>query len=353
MTSRRTQPGERRMSKVILRHYDLSPFAEKIRLALWLKGIDWRSVVVDPVPSRPVLGLLTRGLPAHSGRTDRRRHLVRHRDHLSRAGAGGARAHALSRGRGADEGARALVGPGALEADHRGARPSHRRASAGGVPTRPERVVSGLRHLQGSDGAAAAGACPAADHVFRVAGLDDDRRANLFDGRAGECRGPDGASFAVAPARQCGGRGHRRAARARAAAGLVRPHRGHRPRHQHADDTRGGAGGRPRGRARCAGDRGRRRSVGPKAPHGGDGDARRQRPGAGGRHSGGRRRAGGGDPPRCGRDRRVADPLSVRGFRGTAGRGAGARGDHDSRGGAPRRILGTAGPGPCWQGSAP
>lgn len=49
------------MVEIILHHYDLSPFSEKIRLALGLKGLDWRSVKVDPVPPRPALDALTGG----------------------------------------------------------------------------------------------------------------------------------------------------------------------------------------------------------------------------------------------------------------------------------------------------
>ena len=49
------------MSDIILHHYDLSPFSEKIRLALGYKGLDWRSVVVEAVPPRPLLDTLTGG----------------------------------------------------------------------------------------------------------------------------------------------------------------------------------------------------------------------------------------------------------------------------------------------------
>lgn len=49
------------MAEIILHHYDLSPFSEKIRLALGLKGLAWRSVKVDPVPPRPALDALTGG----------------------------------------------------------------------------------------------------------------------------------------------------------------------------------------------------------------------------------------------------------------------------------------------------
>jgi glutathione S-transferase len=49
------------MTDIILHHYDLSPFAEKIRLALGYKGLPWKSVKVDPVPPRPLLDALTGG----------------------------------------------------------------------------------------------------------------------------------------------------------------------------------------------------------------------------------------------------------------------------------------------------
>ena len=41
------------MSEFILHHYDLSPFAEKIRLALGFKGIAWRSVDTPMVLPKP------------------------------------------------------------------------------------------------------------------------------------------------------------------------------------------------------------------------------------------------------------------------------------------------------------
>jgi glutathione S-transferase len=41
------------MSEPILHHYDLSPFAEKIRLALGLKGLPWRSVQTPMVMPKP------------------------------------------------------------------------------------------------------------------------------------------------------------------------------------------------------------------------------------------------------------------------------------------------------------
>ncbi|SEO06197.1 glutathione S-transferase family protein [Palleronia pelagia] len=49
------------MSDIILHHYDLSPFSEKIRLAMGVKSLDWHSVTVEAVPPRPDLDALTGG----------------------------------------------------------------------------------------------------------------------------------------------------------------------------------------------------------------------------------------------------------------------------------------------------
>ena len=49
------------MSKVILHHYGLSPFSEKVRLALGIKGLAWKSVDIPPAPPRPLLTPLTGG----------------------------------------------------------------------------------------------------------------------------------------------------------------------------------------------------------------------------------------------------------------------------------------------------
>jgi glutathione S-transferase len=46
---------------LILHHYDLSPFSEKIRLAMGLKKLNWRSVHIDAMPPRPFLEPLTGG----------------------------------------------------------------------------------------------------------------------------------------------------------------------------------------------------------------------------------------------------------------------------------------------------
>ena len=49
------------MSDIILHHYAFSPFAEKVRVALGLKGLAWRSVDVPALPPRPLLSPLTGG----------------------------------------------------------------------------------------------------------------------------------------------------------------------------------------------------------------------------------------------------------------------------------------------------
>ncbi len=49
------------MSEIILHHYDMSPFAEKIRLALGLKDLPWRSVKAPMVMPKPDLVELTGG----------------------------------------------------------------------------------------------------------------------------------------------------------------------------------------------------------------------------------------------------------------------------------------------------
>ena len=49
------------MAELILHHFDLSPFAEKIRLALGLKGLAWRSVQIPMIMPKPKLTALTGG----------------------------------------------------------------------------------------------------------------------------------------------------------------------------------------------------------------------------------------------------------------------------------------------------
>jgi glutathione S-transferase len=49
------------MTDLILHHYDMSPYAEKIRLALGWKGLPWRSVIAPMVMPKPDLVELTGG----------------------------------------------------------------------------------------------------------------------------------------------------------------------------------------------------------------------------------------------------------------------------------------------------
>jgi glutathione S-transferase len=49
------------MPEIILHHYPLSPFSEKVRLTCGLKQLAWRSVVIDLMPPRPELEPLTGG----------------------------------------------------------------------------------------------------------------------------------------------------------------------------------------------------------------------------------------------------------------------------------------------------
>jgi glutathione S-transferase len=49
------------MSQIYLHHYAFSPFSEKIRLALGIKGLSWNSVEIPPAPPRPLLVPMTGG----------------------------------------------------------------------------------------------------------------------------------------------------------------------------------------------------------------------------------------------------------------------------------------------------
>ena len=49
------------MNELILHHYPQSPFAEKARLMLGLKGLSWQSVLIPPVMPKPDLLALTGG----------------------------------------------------------------------------------------------------------------------------------------------------------------------------------------------------------------------------------------------------------------------------------------------------
>lgn len=49
------------MTDIILHHYGTSPYAEKVRLAFGLKGLDWRSVTIPNIMPKPDLTALTGG----------------------------------------------------------------------------------------------------------------------------------------------------------------------------------------------------------------------------------------------------------------------------------------------------
>ncbi|MBP7668694.1 MAG: glutathione S-transferase N-terminal domain-containing protein, partial [Burkholderiaceae bacterium] len=49
------------MPELILHHYTMSPFAEKVRLILGHKGLAWRSVHIPPVMPKPDVTALTGG----------------------------------------------------------------------------------------------------------------------------------------------------------------------------------------------------------------------------------------------------------------------------------------------------
>ncbi|MEE9254438.1 MAG: glutathione S-transferase family protein [Pseudomonadales bacterium] len=49
------------MPDIILHHYDASPYSEKVRLVLGLKGLAWKSVVIPSMMPKPSYTLLTGG----------------------------------------------------------------------------------------------------------------------------------------------------------------------------------------------------------------------------------------------------------------------------------------------------
>ena len=67
----------RGMTQLILHHYDTSPFSEKVRLLLGLRGLAWRSVIQPTIMPKPDLDPAHRRLSPHPGAADRRRRLLR------------------------------------------------------------------------------------------------------------------------------------------------------------------------------------------------------------------------------------------------------------------------------------
>src|ERR1700761_4683369 len=57
----KTKQGGKTMSQVILHHYALSPYSEKTRLAMGLKGMNWNSVEIPVWMPRPKLTPMTGG----------------------------------------------------------------------------------------------------------------------------------------------------------------------------------------------------------------------------------------------------------------------------------------------------
>src|SRR5258708_25681387 len=47
--------------EIILHHYDTSPFSEKVRVMLGVKGLSWRSVIQPVIMPKPELTPLTGG----------------------------------------------------------------------------------------------------------------------------------------------------------------------------------------------------------------------------------------------------------------------------------------------------
>src|SRR6476469_7097010 len=49
------------MTDIILHHYETSPYSEKVRLGLGLKGLTWQSVEIPAIMPKPDLTALTGG----------------------------------------------------------------------------------------------------------------------------------------------------------------------------------------------------------------------------------------------------------------------------------------------------
>jgi len=60
------------MTDIILHHYETSPYAEKVRLGLGLKGLAWASVEIPVIMPKPDLTALERNWPAGPRRPGRR-----------------------------------------------------------------------------------------------------------------------------------------------------------------------------------------------------------------------------------------------------------------------------------------
>ena len=65
------------MTDIILHHYDTSPYSEKVRIGLGLKGLAWASVELPQIMPKPNLTALTGGYRKTPVSADRRGHLLR------------------------------------------------------------------------------------------------------------------------------------------------------------------------------------------------------------------------------------------------------------------------------------
>ena len=65
------------MTDIILHHYEISPYSEKVRLGLGLKGLAWRSVEIPVIMPKTRPDGADRRLPQDARVADRRRHLLR------------------------------------------------------------------------------------------------------------------------------------------------------------------------------------------------------------------------------------------------------------------------------------
>jgi hypothetical protein len=88
------------MPEFILHHCPLSPYSEKIRLALGLKGVSWKSVEIPVWAPRPKLTPMTGGYRRNADPADRGGVLLRHAPHRPRRGGAGLVGRTLSEGPG-------------------------------------------------------------------------------------------------------------------------------------------------------------------------------------------------------------------------------------------------------------
>ena len=65
------------MTDIILHHYEISPYSEKVRIGLGLKGLAWGSVEIPVIMPKPEPDGADRRLSKSAGSADRRGHLLR------------------------------------------------------------------------------------------------------------------------------------------------------------------------------------------------------------------------------------------------------------------------------------